>query len=372
MRIVNVIVAAACFALGAGEAVAAEDTNSVDLDELRVPASPAFTILGVSPTAVERPTSSRAFAFSALSATERAGGSIPSNLAMEFTPYWWYDRPDLTLERFYNASFAQRVAQSFAVSIGSSELATYRNDDSLDGTALAVGARVNLFGGKPVPQLPAAIGKLQEAQTSLAAECVPDLDEGATSGSSEIDLSSPECRKLQAALDAQAKAVASLNKERVGLVVDAALAVAREYPDNITDQDRTSKYGVWLTWSYRSQAAALANPNAQSYLVFAAVQRWLRDEISDEDAVDVGARLIYKSSADKWAVSAEYLKRFGDGDLSGDSTRIEFEYVLSERYTLVAALGRDFETAQDRSPLVAIAGLNVGLGRGPSQRLQRP
>jgi len=352
-------------------AIAAEDPQSFDLDELRVPASPAFTILGVSPTAVERPTSSRAFAFSALSAAERAGGGIPSNLAMEFTPYWWYDRPDLTLERYYNASLGQRVAQSLAVSVGSAELATYRNDDTLDGTALAVGVRANLFGGKPAPQLVAAAGKLRQVQLDLLDECVADLEEDSTSGTAEIDLSSDKCKRLAAALDAQSKAVSALNKERVGLVVDVALAAAREYPDNLTDDDRNSKYGTWLTWSYRSEAAARANPDAQTYFVGVAVQRWLRDEINDTDMVDVGARLIYKSRADKWSVSAEYLKRFGEGDLDSDSTRLEIEYVLSERYTLVAAVGRDFETATDRSPLVAIAGLNVSLGRGPSERLSR-
>ena len=358
-----------CLALAVAATTSVRAQESFDLDEFRVPASPAFTLLGVSPTAVERPTTSRAFAFSALSATERSDGGVPSNLAMEFTPYWWSDRPELTFEKFYSAAFGQRVAQSFAVSIGSSELATYRNDNDVDGTALAVGARANLIGGKPAPQLAAAVGALRDAQQKLLLECIPDLEEDAASGTTEIDLSTPECQQLDGDLKAHAKRITALDKERVGLILDGALGVVQEYPENVTDDERTAKYGAWLTWSYRSEAAERANPNAQSYLIFVAVQRWLRDELINEDAFDVGARVIYKSRDDKWSVSGEYLKRFGDSALASNSSRLEFEYVISERYTLVAALGRDFETPDERSPLVAIAGINIGLGQGPSQKL---
>jgi hypothetical protein len=349
-----------------GVAQAQDALGPFDLDEARAPASPAFTLLRVSPTDVERPSSSRAFVFSALSAAERSDGSFPTNLAMEFTPYWWSDRPDLTFDRFYNGGFAQRLVQSLSVSIASSELSTYRRDESAEGTALALGVRANLLGGKPAPALAAKVRQIKEMQLQFLEDCVDDLEEPGSTDAEPARAPSEECTEVSGQISSLAKEIASLHKERVGLLLDFAAGTVSEFADNTTDAKETSKYGAWLTWSYRSEQPDRTTPQAQSYLIFAAVQRWIRDEVAEEDALDVGARVIYKSRKDRWSVSGEYLKRFGAEEVESDATRLVFEYLISERYSLVAALGRDFDTPNESSPLVAIAGINVSLGRAPA------
>jgi hypothetical protein len=328
---------------------------TTSVDELRVPATPAFTLLGVSPTNVERPSSARAFAVSVLSSAERGDGNVPTNLAMEVSPYWWTDHPELTFDKYYAAGFGQRVAQSLSISAASTELSTYRDDDDAKGTALAVGVRALLLGGKPAPELADNVSQLMSLQTKFLLECVPDIG--------DTDPPNPECPALEAKLRTQTTAVAALDRERVGLVLEAAAGVVDEFTNNDTRASDTSKYGAWLTWSYRSGAEhVLDDPTS---LTVVAVQRWLRDTVADTDYIDVGARLIYKSKANRWSLSGEYLRRFANHADDTTSARATVEYVLSDRYTLTIALGRDFENPAGRSPLIAIAGLAMGWG-GPA------
>src|SRR5215831_1880299 len=62
-------------------------TPQVTLD-VTVPDVPAFTILGVSPTQIERPTNPTALAVSLLSSTSSDTNFIPNNYALQVAPYW--------------------------------------------------------------------------------------------------------------------------------------------------------------------------------------------------------------------------------------------------------------------------------------------
>src|SRR3970040_905129 len=80
-----------------GQAV---DTTLVtpDFNRLKTPESPAFHILGISPSAIARPTSPKAFAFSFLGSLREQEqlSLIPSNFAVEVNPYWWSAPPGLS------------------------------------------------------------------------------------------------------------------------------------------------------------------------------------------------------------------------------------------------------------------------------------
>lgn len=71
---------------------------------LRTPTSPAFVLLGLTPTTVERPTTPRAVATSFLSHFTEGGGAIlPRQFALEVGPYWLWSHPRLTLEDYMSA-----------------------------------------------------------------------------------------------------------------------------------------------------------------------------------------------------------------------------------------------------------------------------
>src|SRR6185436_9150701 len=81
--------------------VAIFSTAAADLqvpEELKTPAQPAFTLLGVTPTSIDRPSTPRAFAVGLLGAFADSKDSLPRNLALEVAPYWWSSRPSETYD----------------------------------------------------------------------------------------------------------------------------------------------------------------------------------------------------------------------------------------------------------------------------------
>jgi hypothetical protein len=110
--------------------------SSVDMS---VPESPAFTVLGLTPQTVIRPTSPRAFATSLLNGVD-PNGNFQSGLAMDFVPYLLVAGDELTLRKYQTSGVVRLLARSqfsFASAKGATE-----DDKSL---RLALGLNVALW-----------------------------------------------------------------------------------------------------------------------------------------------------------------------------------------------------------------------------------
>src|SRR3989442_3321906 len=79
-------------------AAGAAQTAPGGLEELRTPASPAFVLLDLTPSAVERPTTPKALAASLLAATGDLQ-FLPRNYAIDVAPYWLPPHPPLTYKQ---------------------------------------------------------------------------------------------------------------------------------------------------------------------------------------------------------------------------------------------------------------------------------
>lgn len=117
----------------------AQGSTALAAVDLSVPESPAFTVLGVTPQTVIRPTSPRAFATSLLNGVD-TNGNFQSGLAMDFVPYLLLAGDELTLRKYQTHPVTRLLARtqfSFATTKGASE-----DDKSL---RLALGLHVTLF-----------------------------------------------------------------------------------------------------------------------------------------------------------------------------------------------------------------------------------
>ena len=88
--------------------------------DMSVPESPAFTVLGVTPETVIRPTSPRAFATSLLNGVDK-NGNFQSGLAMDFVPYLLIAGDDLTLRKYQTKQVVRLLSRtqfSFATTKG--------------------------------------------------------------------------------------------------------------------------------------------------------------------------------------------------------------------------------------------------------------
>jgi len=107
--------------------------------DMSVPESPAFTVLGVTPETVIRPTSPRAFATSLLNGVD-VNGNFQSGLAMDFVPYLLVAGDDLTLRKYQTSPVVRLLSRS-QFSFGTTKGAT-EDDKSL---RLALGLHVALW-----------------------------------------------------------------------------------------------------------------------------------------------------------------------------------------------------------------------------------
>lgn len=111
-------------------------TTNVDL---AVPRSPAFTVLGVTPETVIRPTSPREFATALLNGVD-PNGNFQSGIAIDTAPYLLFKGNELSLKEYQTNNvkrFLARTQLSFATTKGSS------GDDK--STKLALGFRFTPF-----------------------------------------------------------------------------------------------------------------------------------------------------------------------------------------------------------------------------------
>ena len=126
-------------------------------NDLKAPAAPAFVVLGVSPSKIERPQAVRPLILSALSAVSSEG--FPRNYAVEFAPYW-LGTPQLSFNDYYSSTVAQAIPRHLSVSVATTPLG--RSADA--GTAIALGARTLPLPGRAHPKLKSLLDTLHDLQ----------------------------------------------------------------------------------------------------------------------------------------------------------------------------------------------------------------
>lgn len=128
--------------------------NDRDVD-LSVPESPAFTVLGVTPETVVRPTNPREFATSLLNGVDQ-NGNFQTGLALDFVPYLTFKGRSTSLSKYADSRvdrFLARTQFSFATTKGAT--------DEDKSTKLALGLRLTLF-DKGDPRLDDELDKCYE------------------------------------------------------------------------------------------------------------------------------------------------------------------------------------------------------------------
>jgi hypothetical protein len=337
-----------------------------ELQNLKTPTSPAFVILGIEPTSVERPSTPRAFALSLLSAAQGEGGVLPENYAAEFAPYWMRAQPRLTFQEYFRPTMLQSLRQTFSVSLATNSVAN--GADSVTG--VGVGVRFSPRAGEPSDTLLKLVRAIRTADSVLVR-----LDQAVSSAERRNDtIALDTLRPLALVREAEARALSAAfraNDERVGLRLDFAGALAAFYPQNDFRAGQIGKTAFWGTLAYR-----LEQPGVDVI----ALGRWLRNDANEEQNVwDVGGRavLLY----DRFSGSVEWVARSasdasgpGPGGQpaldSGNRVVGMLEYKATGDLFFSFSFGQDYPIeGDDRQPLVAILGGQLNFGSKPSVAL---
>jgi hypothetical protein len=326
------------------------------MDELRAPASPAFDLLGISPSSVERPNTPRALAISILSSTNRSNGNFPQDFAIDVAPYWLVSHPTLTFDKYYKPDHVgQTILRTLYFSLATTKMP---DTGDKDGTSLGFGLQFLLVHGDAAPNLRDRVQKLKEKQLGILVECVPMI------GEVKVDTNSPKCKKLLAEAEKAGGAIRKLDKQRVGWIVAFASAMVADFPRNDVSEGNVTRVGIWLTPSYRS-----GNIDSLLHqLTFVGIGRYIWDDVADnsKNLFDIGARIIWTSKHLPLSLSAEYVQRFVEGDTDTERIAFVFEYRVQDDISLFASYGTNFDTSfEGNDDLIAIAGVKFGFGKGP-------
>ena len=353
------------------------DTNKVEItiDDLRVPDAPALSIIGTSKTEISRPGTPRAFGLSLIEAFSDSEAGIPQNLAIDLAPYWWSERTFNTLDDYICRSdenpevlaapdcepivFGESLLRSLTLSIASSQEDVELDGEDVDLTRLGLGLRFSIIPGEINP---AFLNKYSSISPDNF--CIYKINENGE----KIKLSLEEWEQCKTDegrikfLTNLAKELEELSATRIGWQLDLALASALDFEDDSFDDAEFSRFGTWLTASYR-----LTLDNEVSAVTFLGVARYLYDDFDDagDNLVDLGGRVIWNPVSNPLSLSLEYLRRFGD---DGDDRIVGIaQYKFDETYSIFASFGKTFEedfTGND--DLVTFLGLNIGLGKKPT------
>lgn len=397
-------------ALGAGS-YAQTSPSTISLKNLQVPSSPAFILMDVAPTSIEKPATAKAFSASILNSVSENNG-IPENYGVEFTPFWFVKHPRFTAYKYYGIDRTGIKRMPFAgLRMTAISLASVRNETAIDTVFLktsniSIGVRSTLV--KVISD--ADIRDIVRYHDSLA-ELVVNVNLQLGMTDSKIDIQKAKLQKIQTALDSSppdsVRIILKKNKqecenrlkelraEYLGLVnsssqdpemvavenklkeilarkplfaVDGAMALNWAFENSRFDDNYFDRFGAWLSLNL---SVPLHQRNASSktnYFNLYAVGRYLTgrtlEEIYSADrqrVFDAGGKA--EAEIGSFSLSAEYIYRANLDDPGEDTFRAcgMAKYKIFESLYLTGSFGKNFG---DQHNLISLFGINWGFGTG--------
>ena len=368
----RLLIAALASVVIPGAPASAQSGDSVpDVASLRAPATPAFVLLGVSPTDVSRPQTPSDLA---LSLANSSGGlaQLPDNLAIEITPYWLRGNRTLTWRSDSTRSILQSLERTFAVSLATAETGS----DLTPSTGLGLGARAMLVSGRLSPATMRTISEIESSlreQGSIfnryrlaetrqldalqAAELGPclgitDPNARATCARSVTDKYQPMRDAVTARVRADPeyqrevkeaeKAIDDFSFVRDGWFWEVAAGAVWDFANGAWANRERQRLGAWTTLS-REEGSIGGGTTWTPILV---ARYFAEDTAGALTTFDLGGRVVVSSA--NYALSAELVRRRWNGDGAPDpADRVSgmIEYKLREDTWLFGAIGKDYEEA---------------------------
>ncbi len=349
---------------------------------LRTPASPAFVLLGVEPTSVERPNTPSQLALTVLNKTDQLT-SLPRDFALEVSPFWLFHHPTPTWKQDSTRGILASIARTATFSVATAQ----RGSTGAPLTGISLGVRAALASGSLAPETRAKLRQLEQAlgaPTKIAASIVADLGRDANDqlrqeivearGDSakiaaatrrheermgvvhDLALQDPRVRTL---LDSITQEFDGFTVQRSGLLLEVAGGGVWNAPSSVFDSAKFQGWGAWLTASYEAPAWSIV-----------ALGRYLAvDTTGAFNKFDFGVRLINTSR--RYALSTEYVDRYflGSGAPPHQYRVVGlFSYQMQKGMWVDLTFGKGFDTMTAGS-LVAQLGLSFDFNQ---KRYQKP
>lgn len=351
------------------------DRRVPEYDKLRTPDSPAFVVLGVSPSEIQRPTTPRALTIAVNQFISGADIIVPKNFALEVSPYWLFPHPDLTLKELEKRG-VENIVRSFTVSVGTTQ--TVRTvTDAMGGTTdhtdsdIGFGIRTSLYQEPFTTQSKCSEFLQQVAQAAKLTQAERDAIEvkhgkgtpaysAANQDAAAQEIADEMKKRIKDIESKVAEDVKCFTSAAVakGWAVDFAAALGVHSADSQVTQAKTSVDvgAAWFAGSYTAtdmSAVVLARFMGR------------RTDTDPQYVLDSGLSLIWKSQ--DYAVSIEGLVRrrlSGPGEPWTGKADLSAEYEITSGTWVTLTFGKDFEVSPGEvGALFTLANLKWGIGK---------
>ena len=360
--------------------------QNLELKDLNVPNSPAFTILDFSPKVIDKPGTAKTFTASIVNLVNQGSG-IPKNFAMEVAPYWLFPNK-LTVYKYLgidsstgkqNNIFSN--ARNISLSVGS----VYKDSvKSLPFSAnyFAIGIRINPIRilrskvpGATVTTVKAIAQKLTDINDTASRHCLTKLN--ATSATFNADLLKCmekeviEITKKDLDLSKLEKRLEDILAIKPLFQMDVAGAGSMTFRDNSIDDNHHHRSGVWTTMELnlpltntKDIEKMIKNKN---YLSIYGKARYIQEDsttnyktFTSHKLLDLGGRFEFEF--DRFSISFESLHRINRTDEKLNTNRNVgiIQYKLRDDLYITGSFGKNFGSVNN---VVALFGLNWGFGK---------
>jgi hypothetical protein len=336
-----------------------KDNISLRQADLSVPESPAFTVLGVTPETVVRPTTPREFATSLLNGVDQRG-NFQTGLALDFVPFLTFFGDQTSLYSYRHSRmerFLARTQVSFATTKGASE------DDK--SARLALGLRMTVW-DKGDPRLDEVLDTCYKAADAKLAPLRQQLGESEDQHTERLKKRKEALLEIVKTCNDDAR---KRNWNASGWIVGAA-------PSWISESGETTNYhwnggGVWTSLAYGFENVSALKDSSQ--LIFHARYRTNEmvpdpektGEFLSQDSLFLGGRLrIAPGAAAKTIFSLEgnFVRARFSKEAFDNSSRFSlgFEQRIAENIWFSLSLGGQSGRADGRNNAFVLSAFRWG------------
>ena len=340
--------------------------SKLALEDLQMPTSPAFILLDVAPSSIERPTTTKAFTTVILNSINENNG-IPENYAVDFAPYWFFKHKNLSAIKYWGFKSTDGKYKETPFSqarFGNVSAAAIRSNIPIDSLEtqkyvnnVAIGFRTTIFqirGSEAVKDLVDLNAKHKEH--------LKDLMKDPTIPKHELANIIAEDKKL---LMYVTEIQSVLNRKPL-FAIDLAAAGSWSINNNDFKSIESNRMGAWLTFSYSKSLNKKAKLIKDNYLNIYATARVLNDnnylneegKITTASMSDFGGKLEFE--LDRFSLSYEYLMRYNLSESKQQTYRSSgaINYRASDQFLISAAFGKNFGSTNN---LITQISINWGL-----------
>lgn len=329
--------------------------DSTKVEDFKIPSTPGFALLDLSPSTIQRPSSSKALALTLLNATG-SGNTLPKDFALEITPYWLVKLKDETFYK-YSSLPDEEHKNTFSGILRklSFSISTHFNDSAknfLPNTNyVSFGLKTNLvtiWGRGETKKIEEYLTVYKNLKRDVA------LIGGLTV--------QQQADSLSARQDRIKTSITNFRNLRPLFQLDFAYAKADMFGDNKYENRKFYKRAAWLN-------ASLSIPiNKDDYLHAIFYGRYGEENVlvdtankifNRSSAFDYGIKVEYEKN--KFSIAVEHINRkYKDiTALDGQRTVGILQYKVDDNVTLFGTYGKNFSNLNN---LITLLGVNWTFG----------